>query len=213
MELTKVLSRYLNDVEFVSLIPMFLSRSASNYHLSFYNVSADASPDVKNEIDHIDKKIHRLSDLLGSVMFDIKEMNKVISKYSSSDSTVSKLSFAKNVHRRLREAHKKYENTLGQQQQDWYLLGRTRVMQENIIASYEVKSPSSVRKVAKCGNPKRPMLSGIVHFAVNVNPINCDFFYFSSCNSIPGIGSGDSHKVNFIKGQLVEIETSETYRC
>ena len=213
MELFKVFSKYLNDVEFALLIPELFSTIAIDYHLSFYNVSADASPDVKNEIDHIDKKINRLSDLLGSVMFDIKEMNKVISKYSSSDTTVSKLSFAKDVHGRLRGAHKKYENALGQQQQDWYLLGRTRVMQENIIASYEVKSPSSVRKVAKCGNPKRPMLSGIVHFAVNVNPINCDFFYFSSCNSIPGIGSGDSHKVNFIKGKLVEIETSETYRC
>ena len=213
MELSKVFSKHLDKEEFVSLIPMFLSGSASNYHLSFYDVSADVSPEVKNEIDHIAKKIHRLSDLLESVMFDIKEMNKVISKYSSSDTTVSKLSFAKDVHGRLRGAHKKYENALGQQQQDWYLLGRTRVMQENIIASYEVKSPSSVRKVAKCGNPKRPMLSGIVHFAVNVNPINCDFFYFSSCNSIPGIGSGDSHKVNYIKGKLVEIETSETYRC
>ena len=213
MKLSKVFSKYLNDTEFALLIPELFSRSAIDYHLSFYNVSADASPDVKNEIDHIDKKIHRLSDLLGSVMFDIKEMNKVISKYSSSDTTVSKLSFAKDVHRRLREAHKKYENTLGQQQQDWYLLGRTRVMQENIIASYEVKSTSSVRKILKCGNPKRPINSGIVHFAINVNPINCDFFYFSSCNVIPGIGSGDSHKVNFIKGKLVEIETSETYRC
>jgi hypothetical protein len=85
-------------------------------------------------------------------------------------------------------------------------------MNENIIAYYEVKSPSSVRKILKCGNPKRPINSGIVHFAINVNPINCDFFYFSSCNVIPGIGSCDSHKVNFIKGKLVEIETSETYR-
>lgn len=213
MELSKVLVKYLNDVEFAYLIPVLFSLRARDYHLSFYDVSADASPDMKNEIDHIDKKIHRLSDLLRSMMVDINEMHKVTSKYSSSGTIVSKLSFAKDVHGRLRWAQKKYENVLRQHQTDWQLLGRTRVMKENIISSYEVKSSSSVRQVAKCGNPKRPMLSGIVHFAVNVNPINCDFFYFSSCNMIPGIGSGDSHQVNFVKGKLVEIETSETYRC
>ena len=211
MEILALLEKYLGHSDFNPAIVELLNKRDSEYHLTFYKVVVNKDKIPKDEYEHMDKKLARIKQFQRLVERDVKEFKRFITASNRQVADAEQhLKMARGIYSRMVQAEKIYKHQLGIHVADWRRLAKSRAIEQECIETFHVRNHFCTT-MPTASRPSFPIGMGVMHFAINIRPMDCDVQLYSSYQAFKLVGSGHSHEFNFLEGVLKEVRTVQTY--
>jgi hypothetical protein len=211
MEILALLEKYLGQNDFNPAIAGLLNKRDSEYHLTFYKVVVNEDKIPKDEYEHMDKKLARINEFQRVLERDFKEFKRFITASNRQDAdTEQHLKMARGIYTRMVQAEKRYKHQIGIHVADWRRLAKSRAIEQECIETVHVRNDFCM-PMPTASRPSFPIGTGVVHYAINIRPRDCDVQLYSSHQAFQLVGSGHAHEFNFSAGVLKEVRTVQTY--
>lgn len=211
MEIFGLLEKYLGQNDFNPAIAGLFNKRDSEYHLTFYKVVVDEDKIPKDEYEHMDKKLARIIEFQNVLERDVKELKRFITASNRQDADAAQhLKMARGIYSRMVQAEKRYKHQIGIHVADWRRLAKSRAIVQECIETVHVRNDFCT-PMPTASRPSFPIGMGVMHYAINIRPRECDVQMYSSHQAFRLIGSGQMHEFNYSAGVLKEVRTVQTY--
>jgi hypothetical protein len=211
MEILALLEKHLGHSDFNPAIVELLHNRDKSYHLSFYKVVVNEDGIPKDEYEHMDKKLSRIKEFQRVLERDVKDFKRFLTSSNRPNSdTEQHLRMARGIYSRLVKAEKWYNHHLVIQIADWRRLAKSRAIEQECIETVYVRNDFCT-PMPTASRPSSPIGTGVMHYAINIRPSDCDVQFYSSHQAFKLIGSGYAHQLNYSGGALNEVSRVQTY--